>query len=183
MPPAGDNRNFKSLCLTGFMGTGKSTVARLLARQISWHYVDLDKRIAERAGMDISEIFSHHGEAAFREMEHEELGRIFGEGIEQGKRCVVALGGGTIAQPRNLARLRENGAVLIWLHCPVEELLKRCARITNRPLFRDEASFRRLYAERLPFYEQADYRVESNIEPLRVVEQILGLGILERVPA
>lgn len=183
MPAAGDKRSLRFLCLTGFMGTGKSTVARLLARQISWHYVDLDKRIVERARMGIPEIFRRHGEPAFREMEYEELGRIFGEGIEQGKRRVVALGGGTVAQPRSLACLRENGAALIWLHCPVEELLQRCSRITNRPLLRDEASFRKLYAERLPFYEQADYRVESNIEPLRVVEQILALGILERVPA
>ena len=66
---------------------------------------------------------------------------------------IVSLGGGTITQPQNLALLREAGAALIWLHCPIEELLQRCAQITDRPLFRDEASFRRLYAERLPTYE------------------------------
>jgi shikimate kinase len=77
--------------------------------------------------------------------------------------------------------LRENGAMLIWLHCPIEELLHRCAQITDRPLFRDEASFRRLYEERLPTYELADYRVESHLEPPRVVEQILALGIFPRV--
>ena len=64
----------------------------------------------------------------------------------------------------------------IWLHCPVEELLHRCAIITDRPLFRDEASFRRLYEERLPAYEASDYRVDSSVEPSRVVEQILALG-------
>jgi shikimate kinase len=183
MPPAGDNHPLRFLCLTGFMGCGKSTVARLLARQAGWHYVDLDKRIIERAGLSIPEIFRQHGEPAFRDLEYEELGRILGEGVEQNKRCVVALGGGTIAQPRNLARLREAGCVIVWLHCPIEELFRRCARITNRPLFRDEDSFRQLYEERRPFYEQADHRVESAVEPLRVVEQILKLGILERVPA
>jgi shikimate kinase len=79
--------------------------------------------------------------------------------------------------------LRQAGAVLVWLHCPVEELLKRIAHIQDRPLFRDEASFRTLYQERLPSYEIADYRVESNIEPLRVVEQIVALGIFPKVTA
>jgi shikimate kinase len=79
--------------------------------------------------------------------------------------------------------LRQAGTILIWLHCPVEELLKRIAHIQDRPLFRDEASFRKLYEERLPSYELADHRVESNIEPLRVVEQILTLGIFPRVNA
>jgi shikimate kinase len=73
--------------------------------------------------------------------------------------------------------------VLIWLHCPVEDLLKRIAHIRDRPLFRDEASFRRLYEERLPSYQLSNYWVESNIEPLRVVEQILSLGIFPKVIA
>jgi shikimate kinase len=100
---------------------------------------------------------------------------------ETQKPRIVSLGGGTIAQPQNLALLREAGAILIWLHCPIEELLHRCAQVTDRPLFRDEASFRRLYQERLPGYELADYRVESDAEPPRVVEQILALGIFPRV--
>ena len=83
------------------------------------------------------------------------------ESVATQKPRIVSLGGGTIMQPQNLALLREAGAVLIWLHCPIEELLHRCAHITDRPLFRDEASFRRLYEERLPTYELADYRVES----------------------
>jgi shikimate kinase len=62
-------------------------------------------------------------------------------------------------------------------------LLKRIAHIQDRPLFRDEASFRALYQERLPSYEIADYRVESNIEPLRVVEQIVALGMFPKVTA
>ncbi|MGH9704349.1 MAG: shikimate kinase [Candidatus Acidiferrales bacterium] len=183
MPSSGEARNPKILCLIGFMGSGKSTVARLLARQIGWYAVDLDRRIVDRAGMTIPEIFKRHGEASFRDLEFEELGRVLGESIEQGKRMILSLGGGTTAQPRSLERLRENNCTLIWLHCPVEELLRRCARITDRPLFRDAASFRKLYEERQPSYELADYRIESAVEPLRVVEQILNLGIHERVPA
>lgn len=183
MLPSGETRSPKVLCLIGFMGSGKSTVARLLARQIGWFAVDLDRRIVDRAGMSIPEIFRRQGEPLFRNLEYEELERVFGESAEQGRRTVLSLGGGTTAQPRNLERLREHGCVLIWLDCPVEELLRRCARIIDRPLFRDESSFRKLYEERRPSYELADYRIESSVEPLRVVEQILALGIHERVPA
>jgi shikimate kinase len=178
-----DIRARKLVCLTGFMGSGKSTVARLLARQIGWQHVDLDKRIIEASGQTIPEIFAKLGEPEFRRLEHQQLARILGESAEQQTSRVVSLGGGTTAQPQNVALLRQSAAVLIWLHCPVNDLLKRAAHITNRPLFRDEASFRKLYDERLPSYELADYRVETNTEPLRVVEQILALGIFPKVTA
>ena len=99
-------------------------------------------------------------------------------------RLVLALGGGTFAQPRNAALIREfsgpqraSGSAVIWLDCSADDLLQRCVLMGDRPLFRDEASFRKLYEERLPFYRQADFRVESGGEPMRVVERILALGI------
>lgn len=169
------------VCLTGFMGCGKSTAASLLARQVGWPCVDLDKRIKDATGLEIPEIFSRIGEPEFRRIELDQLVRAIGESAEQQKPCILSLGGGTTAQSRNLALLRENRAVLIWLQCPIEELLVRCAQITNRPLFRDEASLRNLYQERLPSYELSDYRVDGSVEPLRVVEQILVLGIFPKV--
>jgi len=178
-----DVRPRRLVCLTGFMGSGKSTVARLLARQIGWQYVDLDKLITDATGATIPEIFAKLGEPAFRKIEREQLDKTMREAAALQKPRIISLGGGTTAQSDNVALLRESGAVLVWLHCPVGELLSRCAHITNRPLFRDEASFRKLYKERLPFYELADYRVETNIEPLRVVEQILALGIFPKVTA
>jgi len=171
----------KLVCLTGFMGSGKSTTARLLASQLGWQNTDLDKRITDATGLTIPQIFARLGEAEFRRIESEQLQRVAAESAQTQKPRVVSLGGGTITQPQNLTLLRESGAVLIWLQCPVEELLLRCAQITDRPLFRDEASFRRLYEERLPAYELADYRVHSHVEPARVVEQILALGIFPRV--
>jgi shikimate kinase len=174
--------NRRLVALTGFMGCGKSTVARLLAKQIGWIYSDLDKRIIARAGMSIPAIFSQLGEPAFRQIEHEELERILGEVAATSKPTVVSLGGGTTAQPANTDLLQRAGCLTVWLHCPVEELMQRCSHITDRPLFRDEASFRRLYQERLPYYELARYRVEGSVEPLRVVQSIIALGILEGVP-
>ena len=176
-----ETRSHKLVCLIGFMGSGKSTVARLLARQVGWQHVDLDKRIIETAGQTIPEIFAKLGEPEFRRMEQEELARIVGEAAEQQKSRIVSLGGGTTAQPQNVALLRQSNIVLIWLHCPLPDLLKRAAQITDRPLFRDEASFRKLYDERLPSYELADHQVKANTEPLRVVEQILALGIFPKV--
>jgi shikimate kinase len=171
----------KLVCLTGFMGSGKSTTGRLLASQLGWTYVDLDRRITDATGQSIPEIFARKGEAEFRRIEHEQLARLVAEASEDQKPRIVSLGGGTIMQPQNLALLRENGAALIWLDCPIEELLVRCAQITDRPLFRDEASFRRLYQERLPFYKMADYRVDSSLPSARLVEQILALGIFSKV--
>lgn len=173
----------KLVCLVGFMGSGKSTVGKLLRRQTGWPAVDLDKRITEATGLAITEIFARMGEAEFRRIEHEQLARAVIEASEQQKPTILSLGGGTITQPQNTALLRENDAALIWLHCPIEELLHRCAQINDRPLFRDEYSFRQLYNERLAFYEAAEYRVDGNADPIRVVEQILALGIFPRVTA
>ena len=175
------------VCLTGFMGSGKSTIGRLLAAQLAWRFVDLDAEIERESGVSISQIFSQKGEAAFREIEHECLMRVLHAASARDSQLVLALGGGTFAQPRNAALIRElnapqrgSSAVVVWLDCATEDLLQRCVLMGDRPLFRDEASFRKLYEERLPYYRQADYRVESGGEPMRVVEQILALGIFDR---
>lgn len=174
--------NRRLLALTGFMGCGKSTVARLLARQIGWTHADLDKRIVERVGMPIPAIFTQLGEPAFRRTEHEELNRILGEASATTKPTIISLGGGTMAQPANVELLSQAGCATVWLQCSVEELMQRCSHITDRPLFKDESSFRRLYQERLPFYQLAQHCVESSVEPLRVVQSIISLGILDGVP-
>jgi shikimate kinase len=174
------------VCLTGFMGSGKSTVGRMLAAQLAWHFADLDSEIERHTGLPIAQIFEQKGEPVFRDIEHECLTRVLGWASEQDARVVLALGGGTFAQPRNAGLIHKvdapqrSGIAVVWLDCAIELLLQRCVLMGDRPLFRDEVSFRRLYQERLPYYRQADYRIESSAESIRVVEQILALGIFDR---
>jgi len=141
------------LVLLGFMGSGKSTVGRELAHRLGWHFCDLDKRIEAAAGTTVAAIFSQRGEAVFRELEHREL--LGALGAARQRRTVLALGGGTFAQERNHEPIRAAGGVTVFLEVPVEELLLRCAGMANRPLFRDEASFRALHEFRLGYYRQA----------------------------
>jgi shikimate kinase len=161
------------LCLAGFMGSGKTTIGTLLARQLAWHFVDLDDRIEESAGLAIPQIFERLGEPAFRQIEADQLRAALGRATEMKENTVLALGGGTYAQPGCPEFLRAAGAPVLWLDSPIEVLLSRCMTMTGRPLFRDEASFRALYAQRLPSYHLADYRVDSSEEPTQVVAEIL----------
>jgi len=172
----------RTVFLVGFMGCGKTTVGRLLAQRMAWKFVDLDRLIEEAEGKTVAEIFARAGEPAFRHREQDLLRRITREIPRAGGR-VVALGGGTLAQPANLELLQRIQAITIWLKCPVDQLLMRVALLPNRPLFRDEVSFRRLYEERLPDYEQATFFVESGPgDPVEVVQQILSLPIFQGTP-
>lgn len=160
------------------MGCGKTTVGTLLSRQLAWRFVDLDNRIEEAAGLSIPEIFERLGETAFRRMEADQLRAVLGRAEEYKEGTVLALGGGTYAQAGCPEFLRAAGVPVLWLDTPIEILLARCMIMTGRPLFRDEASFRMLHAQRLPSYQQADHQVDSSAEPGKVVEEILRRGIV-----
>src|SRR5215471_10258958 len=143
-----------AIFVVGFMGAGKSTVGRALARRLGWSYVDLDEEIeaAERAA--ISDIFSQRGEAEFRRIETEALRRR----LESGEPAVLALGGGafTIAENRELLRGR---GVTVWLDCPFDIVERRVAQSGHRPLARDPVAFAALYEARREAYRLADVRV------------------------
>jgi shikimate kinase len=166
------------LALAGFMGSGKTTVGTLLARQLAWRFVDLDHRIEEAAGITIAEFFERHGEAAFRQLEADQLRAALGRATENSEGTVLALGGGTYAQSGCPEFLRNAAVTVLWLDSPIEVLLARCMTMQGRPLFRDEASFRTLHAQRLASYQLADHRVDSSGEPTQVVAEILRRAIV-----
>ncbi len=164
------------------MGSGKTTVGLLLARQLAWRFDDLDARIEEHAGLTIPAIFERLGEPAFRQMERELLDVLLCRSAESHE-CSCSPWAAARTRSRAFPRcFAKRHALVVWLDCPVETLLARCVTMTNRPLFRDESSFRALLVSRLPYYEQADHRVTGGDEPSRVVGRILALPPFARLP-
>lgn len=163
----------KSIYLVGMMGVGKSTVGALLADALGRAFVDTDLEIEREAGQSISQIFERAGEARFRELESAAVEQAF----ERWPTAVVALGGGVIVQPGMLGRLKERG-VVVHLSARPEVLAERIGDGTSRPLLAGlsgEARGARLAAlleTRLPFYEQADHRVDAEGEAADVVRRI-----------
>jgi len=164
--------------LVGFMGSGKSTVGRLLAGRIGWHFVDLDQEIEASERMSVLEIFETRGEAEFRRLERETM-RERVRAIECGRPTVLSLGGGAIVQPENYA-LVENNGVTIWLDCPFETVRRRVEPASHRPLARDPVALRQLYEARRESYARADYRIpiESD-DPAVAVEAALRLPLFK----
>ena len=164
------------LYLVGFMGSGKTTVGRLLAEALGWHFVDVDDDIEVNARATIQEIFESQGEAAFRSLETAAIQARVRQ-IESGHPTVLALGGGAFAVEANYKLLAEHG-ISVWLDCPLELIRERVAGDTQRPLAADPRRFEELYAARLPVYRKADYRVDAGLhDPPDVVLQIVSLPI------
>lgn len=157
------------VAIVGYMGSGKSTVGRIVAEVLRWEFLDLDQAVANRANLSIPEIFETSGEPFFRDLERQELLAALGGPKDR----VVACGGGVVIDPRNRARLLEVATVFLWEDADV---LYHRTRGPGRPLrgvsYED---FARRYAERLPYYlEVASLQIEPhNRPPLRVADEIL----------
>ncbi|MCX7895652.1 MAG: shikimate kinase [Thermoanaerobaculum sp.] len=147
-------RRYSRLYLVGFMGCGKTTTGQALAQQLSWDFVDLDRRVEQRLALSVREIFATHGEATFRQEEHRQLLQV-----AQRERVVVATGGGTFTFDANRRLMKKTGLV-IFLDVPWGEILRRLPdKWEERPLFRTPEQALELYRARLPFYRLADVTV------------------------
>ncbi len=121
--------------LVGFMGSGKSTIGRLLADRLGWDFVDLDEVIEAQENMAICEIFESRGEAEFRRLEAAAIHARVRQ-IERGSPSVLALGGGAFIQPGIFDLVQEHG-ITVWLDCPFHIVERRVQQATHRPLARD----------------------------------------------
>jgi shikimate kinase len=150
----------RNLILIGFMGSGKSSVGRELAKRWNFRFLDTDAMIRHKYDLSIPEIFAKHGENFFREAEYQALVRL--RGITS---TIIATGGGIVTQPRNLPLLRALGPV-IWLSADQTTILDRVGKSAHRPMLNQanpEESVTRLLKERVPLYHQAaDLRIETS---------------------
>ena len=156
------------------MGSGKSTVGRVIAQRVGRPFIDLDRVIERLAGQAIPKIFDEAGEEGFRDWEHAAL-------REQAERppgtggIVLALGGGTYAFERNRDLLR-SFAVTIWLDADPETLWERVRDTSHRPLAQDREAFLRLHASRQESYARADFRIDASGSPDKIATRIFRLG-------
>jgi len=164
--------------LVGFMGSGKSTIGRLLAHGLGWSFFDMDHEIEAAEGAPIREIFETRGEPEFRRIETGILGQHV-SWIEHGRPAVLALGGGAFAGDGNRALLQDRG-ITIWLDCPFEIVERRAVATAHRPLSHDPVRFAALYRERLETYRLADVHIPiTGDDPDPVVEAILAHPLLQ----
>ena len=159
-------RHIHNLALIGFMGTGKTSIGRLVAEHLHFAFVDTDELIESSTGKTIADIFAQQGEPAFRELE----ARVVTE-LATRTRTVISTGGGLPVNPANLARLKEH-ALVICLWASPEKIFERVRNQHHRPLLHDAdplAKIRSLLAAREPFYRQADVLINTELRSAREV--------------
>lgn len=149
----------QTIIIIGFMGSGKTTVARELALQLACGAVDLDSWITEREQRHPAEIIELNGEAAFRTIETKALGEVLRE-AQRSSAGVIAVGGGAWTTPENRQLIAQQGWFTIWLDPSFELCWQRIeASPELRPLARSREQAQALYLARRPFYELADARI------------------------
>jgi shikimate kinase len=167
-----------NIYLIGMMGSGKSSVGKVLAKQLRWRFVDSDTLIEKRVGLKVAQIFAKSGEKAFRKMESEVIQRLSYRDSQ-----VIATGGGAPRRLRNWKSFTRNG-IVVWLKAGSRTLLRRLRAQGQgeRPVLREISLrfIRRLLSQRKPFYRMADLKVRTDSFDQRqvadrIVKRILSL--------
>jgi shikimate kinase len=161
----------RRIVLTGFMGSGKTTVGPLLAARLGWSFVDVDDVIEAEAGATIAELFARHGEGLFRDREHATIARLAARDA-----LVLALGGGAIEHLATRSLLVTTpGTLLVHLEVELATTLARCRGTEQlRPILADQANLASRYQHRLPLYRTAHVSIPvDSLTPRQVVDAIL----------
>lgn len=161
-------RVIRNIALIGFMGSGKSSIGRLVAEMLGFQFVDTDALIETRAGRSITDIFAQQGEAAFRELEASVVRDL--EGVNH---TVIATGGGLPTQPGNVDALKQR-ALVVCLWSSPERLYERVRHQSHRPLLQVPdplGRIRELLEQRTPCYQQADVMIGTEGRGQREIAQ------------
>lgn len=165
-----------NVVLTGFMGVGKTTVGKMLAKKLGYQFVDTDDLIVRTYQMPIVEIFNKYGEGHFRETEKAVVRKT------AEKYCqVIATGGGVVKDKENMSLLREKG-VVVYLSASVDKILKNVGENTSRPLLNDKTpeQIAQMMAGREKFYQDCDIKIHTDhLTALQITNKILRC--LERI--
>lgn len=167
------------IILTGFMGTGKTAVGQLLAKELKLRFVDTDHLIEEEYGQSIVEIFEKQGESTFRDYEKKVVQKVLSE-----KGIVMATGGGAVLDDENLKLMKEKGT-LIALSASAEVIFQRISQLGDRPLLRTRnqlETIKNLISHRSPYYCQADFIVDTSGKSVEQTVQELLKVLHEKNP-
>lgn len=146
------------IIITGFMGSGKSTVASVLAQLLNCEWIDLDEMINQEERRSAGQIIEEDGERSFREIESRALSNVLKDPTAR----VVALGGGAWISEGNRKQISDHGATSVWLDAPFSLCWKRISSGTVRPLARSETEALKLFTQRRSCYELADVCVQMS---------------------
>ncbi|OCL26933.1 shikimate kinase [Orenia metallireducens] len=163
-----------NISLIGFMGTGKTTVAKLLAERLDYCLVDLDEEIVKEESRSIPEIFAEDGEEYFRDVETKVT-----LNIAKGDKQVISTGGGVVLREQNIENLKSNGGVVVLLSATAETIFERVRDEGGRPLLEVEdplARIKSMLAERAEKYNCTEYQIDTDkLSAEEVVEEIIKI--------
>lgn len=165
----------KNIVLTGFMGSGKTTIGKLIAEKLDIELIDTDSEVIKEFSMTIDKIFEVHGEKKFREVETRVIERV-----SKLENVVISTGGGVVLNPENVKLLRENG-VIYFLYASAESILKRLKDDDTRPLLKSGdklSNIIKLLNMRMPFYKNCDFEINTDIlTPELAAEKIISIHL------
>ena len=163
----------KNLTLTGMMGVGKSTIGKILAKQLNYKFVDVDKLIENKEGSTINFIFKNKSESYFRKIESDitlaELKKY---------NSVISMGGGAFLN-NSIRKSAKKLSTSFWLDVPIDALIKRLKKNNKRPLLLEKninAEVKKIYFNRKKIYNEADYRIKcSSLRSEEIAVKIINL--------